>query len=320
MKINRLTVRIVFLVCIIVNPSLVRAIGFDKDDFIISAFTSGNIGVFDSDFTFKGYLDADFPTAAGLDFDSQGHVIAVGHNNEIRIYDSTGNRLQTLNIGNPEGGEPIDLKVGPDGNYYVGNQSLLREISPAGAALRQFNIPDVAGVVTLPNGVLWGGSGNQVAKPGYLQPIDLSTGGYLGTIPLNGGQQDTISMRYSDATNTVLMTQSYGMKAVFERSLNGDLIRTYSLGGPTDLGGVTRGPGGGVYALGLFTNRAYKWDPGDQGSGSLFELSPLVTPINILWAGNAAAVPEPAAMALVLIGCASTNISRRRRPTSHNRV
>src|SRR4051794_21835312 len=190
MKTNYLTVRIVALYSIFISPTLTQAIGFDRDDFIVSAFTSGNIGVFDSDFTFKGYLDANFPRAAGLDFDAQGHVVAVGQNNEIRVYDSTGNRLRTLNIGNPEGGEPIDLKVGPDGDYYVGNQLLLREVSPAGVALRQFSIPDVAGVVALPNGVLWGGSGNQVAKPGYLQPIDLATGGYLGTVPLNGGQQD----------------------------------------------------------------------------------------------------------------------------------
>src|SRR5262245_48005837 len=73
------------------------AIGWDSDDFLIGggpSFTT-RIGVFDHDLTFKGFLDSNYATVAGLDFDHFGHLVAVGAQSaqQVRVYDSSGVRI-----------------------------------------------------------------------------------------------------------------------------------------------------------------------------------------------------------------------------------
>ena len=65
-----------------------RAVGWDSDDFIVLGAPnfSQYIGVFDHDWTFKGYLDSNFLGVRGMDFDAQGRLVAVSYiNPEVRV-------------------------------------------------------------------------------------------------------------------------------------------------------------------------------------------------------------------------------------------
>src|SRR5437764_758909 len=74
-----------------------RAIGWDSDDFLVIGAPnfSQYIGVFDHDFTFKGYLDTNFLGVAGLDFDAQGRLVADSNlAGEVRVDDPSGARAR----------------------------------------------------------------------------------------------------------------------------------------------------------------------------------------------------------------------------------
>jgi hypothetical protein len=66
------------------------AIGFESDDYIVAGFFSGQVGVYDYDFSFKGHIDSDFPMVADVEFDPQGNLVAIGQNSEVRVYSSSG--------------------------------------------------------------------------------------------------------------------------------------------------------------------------------------------------------------------------------------
>ena len=136
-------------------------IGWYDDDFLIAGLISDTIGVYGSDFTFKGNLDTGFQAVTGLDFDAVGNLVATGRSpGEVRVYRSAGTQVSALNFLNPNLGTSINLKVGPAGNYYVGTQDVLsggdrlRELSPTGSSLRHFDIDDYDGVAVLPGGQL----------------------------------------------------------------------------------------------------------------------------------------------------------------------
>src|SRR4051812_31575861 len=79
------------LLAILCHAQAALAIGWGQTDFLIAGgpdFTS-RIGVFDSSLNFKGYLDSNFVTVAGLDFDAQGHLVAVA-SGAVRVYDPSG--------------------------------------------------------------------------------------------------------------------------------------------------------------------------------------------------------------------------------------
>src|SRR5947208_11216030 len=76
-------------------PPRAGAVGWDSDDFIVIGAPnfSQYIGVFDHDFTFKGYLDNNFLGVRGMDFDPQGRLVAMSYlNPEVRIYNPDGTR------------------------------------------------------------------------------------------------------------------------------------------------------------------------------------------------------------------------------------
>ena len=57
-------------------PGTALAVGWGPTDFIIADYSGGHIAVYDQNFVFKGYLDASFTTAAGLDFVPGGNLVA----------------------------------------------------------------------------------------------------------------------------------------------------------------------------------------------------------------------------------------------------
>src|SRR5438067_8298935 len=75
-----------------------HAVGWDRDDFIITGAPNfpQYIGIFDHDFTFKGYLDTNFLGVQGMDFDAQGNLVAIASlstNPEVRVYSPNGTRV-----------------------------------------------------------------------------------------------------------------------------------------------------------------------------------------------------------------------------------
>ncbi|MEM6733225.1 MAG: hypothetical protein AAF658_16825, partial [Myxococcota bacterium] len=255
--------------------------GYDSDDFIVafseagSTFQPGNpnsigsIVVFDSDRTFKGYLDPFFDTVSGMDFDAAGRVVATSAAaNEVRVYTPDGDLVPELSFSSPALGAAIDLKVGPSGNYFVGTQSSrgargIVEFTPSGDAVRSFDNPDAAnsadydGVAVLPGGVLWGG-GFGLPPGDFIDVHDIESGGLSSRIAFDNGQSSAVSMFYDRNTDTVL-TVDIDADMVFERDLDGNFLRSFEVpdgvvgnaGDPIIMNtslGVTRGPNGEVYA------------------------------------------------------------------------
>src|SRR6476620_9864949 len=86
---------IVVAIVLCVSARRASAVGWDGDDFIITGAPNfpQYIGVFDHDFTFKGYLDTTFLGVQGMDFDAQGRLVAVSSlSPEVRVYNPDGTR------------------------------------------------------------------------------------------------------------------------------------------------------------------------------------------------------------------------------------
>src|SRR5438067_2568427 len=92
------------------------AVGWDRDDFIISGAPNfpDRIGIFDHDFTFKGYLDSNFLGVSGMDFDAMGRLVAVSSiNPEVRVYDQNGNKVGGFANVSGQMAATGDLKIAP---------------------------------------------------------------------------------------------------------------------------------------------------------------------------------------------------------------
>ena len=280
------------LVAAVTGPAGVAAgIGFDADDFLIAGSRSDTIGVYDADLTYKGDLDASFPGVVGLDFDAAGRLVAVGRDpGQVRVYDSGG--TQVSGFANDAVGLPIDLKVAGDGNYYVGTQTNgLVAFTPDGQSFGPLDDGDYEGVAALPGGVLWGGGGDETGR--FIKTFDLATGTQSGTVPLDNGQQSAVAMSYSAATNTVLATDA-ATGRVFERETDGTFVRSFAADGFAFAFGVTRGPGGDVFATEEFDNGVYRWTADGTFVGfTALDSAVTFRPGNIVWAGSIDAVPAP---------------------------
>jgi hypothetical protein len=172
----------------------------------------------------------------------------------VRQYARDGTIISSFT--SPSLGDPIDIKVGPENLLYVGTQttSSVREFDLAGHSIRTFGGMSYPSVAVLPGGLLWAG------EPNFTRSVaifSITTGTQIGIVSLDGGQNRASSMFYSKATGTVLMTDgslaAIGENTIFERDLNGALVRTFSssefrngTGNPSF--GVTRGPNGDVFA------------------------------------------------------------------------
>ncbi|MEM7624781.1 MAG: hypothetical protein AAF333_04045 [Planctomycetota bacterium] len=289
------------------------AVGFDRDDFIVSSGFNAGFAVYDRDFTYKGELgDLPFSGGFGMDFDHDGRLVVRGILSDTRVRQITvvepDGSLATNQpefVTSPPGG--LDLKVAPNGNYLIAGQDAsfgepngLLEIEPDGTVVRQFGGGDYEGVAVLPDGTVLGGGGSFA---GFLRAFDPATGDEVYSLEeftgpraqtgpfFDEGQRGANSMTYSHTTNTVLMADRLSGR-IYERNVDGSFVRAFDL--PEDanfvpifsLMGVTRGPGGDVFAV--IDRQIVRWsaygdwietiDAPDLGT---------VYSWNIVWAGNA---------------------------------
>src|SRR5438552_8697467 len=94
-RFRRAAVVFIALVAMAALSPRADAVGWDRDDFIITGAPNfpQYIGIFDHDFTFKGYLDTNFLSVQGMDFDAQGRLVAVSAlNPEVRVFNHDGTR------------------------------------------------------------------------------------------------------------------------------------------------------------------------------------------------------------------------------------
>lgn len=290
-----------------------RAIGWDSDDFIISggpSFTT-TIGIYDHDFTFKGFLDNNFVIVGGMSFDASGRLVAAGGGNAraVRVYESSGTQVGGFTNGTLLS-SATNLKVTSAGNYVVGlgnsggppDAVSAREFTPEGALVHEYRSGGGSGVAVLPGNRLWTGRAGSMG----VDVFDLTTGANLGQIPI-AGLNGVSSMFYSASTDTVLIA-TFLSNGVIEAKRDGTVVRTFSNPIPTNLIDVTRGPNGDVFAT--RGQRVFRWD----ASGTfLGEISPPPTDLSfssIVWAGNA---PEPAGCLLWGFACITAAARRRRR-------
>jgi hypothetical protein len=293
------------LTTVLTLPAPARAIGWDRDDFIITGAPNfpDRIGIFDHDFTFKGYLEQNFLGVQGMDFDAQGRLIALSSlNPEVRIYDPSGVQVGGFTQANRPMLVPAgDLKVSPDGNYALGtNANGVRVFTPQGLFVRQYGGGDSRGIVYVPGNRLWsGGAGTTVTI------FDADTGAQVGTFSANG-QTQSYSMQYSAMTDTVLIVDAdRDLGGVFERDLSGALIREFNVpAAQVGLYGVTRGPGGDVFGTaGKFriANTYYDtvhWQSDGAVAASIVAYPVQISSVKILWAGL---VPEPGMSATMIV-------------------
>jgi hypothetical protein len=116
-----------FVVCclILICAERAFAIGWDRDDFIITGAPNfpDRIGIFDHDFTFKGYLDQNFLGVQGMDFDAAGNLVAqasLTSTAEVRVYSPSGTRIGGFTSNDPLLQFTGDIKVAPNGNFALG--------------------------------------------------------------------------------------------------------------------------------------------------------------------------------------------------------
>jgi hypothetical protein len=297
----------------VLSINYASAIGFDRDDFVVTGFLSNNIVVYDHDLTFKGVLQANVSRPTGLDFDLAGNLVVAiqgqgSIDSQVRRYGADGGEVSSFI--NVDLGDPLDVKVGPNGNYFIGTQDFaggngLREFSPSGTTVRQFDPGDYEGVAIIGADVVWGGGG---AATDFLNAFRISTGASLGSISFDQDQHSAGSMYFSRSSRSVLITDT-NVDTVFERSADGTFIQSLSSPLLSSPFGVTRGPNGDVFVVDFDDDGVYRW----QSDGTYVGFTSLTLingPVGIVWAGNI--VPEPTCLMIVWFG-----VLFLRRPRRH---
>jgi hypothetical protein len=259
--------------------------GFSNTDFLVSNVNSpGKIAVYDQNFIFKGYLENNFPLVLGLDILPGGDVVASGNGSSVRRYNSAG--ISTI-IRNAVIGNAGEIKAFRNNRLYFARRSTasgVEELNLVGDSLRSFGAKKYWSVVVLPNGTLWA---NDPENPENAADVyNLQSGAFIGSFPLDNGQDVAYSMFYSAQTNTVLMSNGI---AVYERTLSGAFVRKFTPG-DGDLGscfGVTRGPNGMVYATSSTDTTIHAWTAQGVYLGASSLTLTSTRPANIIWMGNA---------------------------------
>ena len=121
-------------------------------------------------------------------------------------------------------------------------------------------------------------------------------------------------MFYSATTDTVLMASDFFANGVYERNRDGQFVREFTAPGFSSSTGVTRGPGGDVFATDESDELVYRWKSDGTFVGAIDLTSTnsgIVSPVNIVWAGNYIPVPEPSTLALSFVALCLA-MSRRR--------
>ncbi len=291
--------RLIVICVLLAGAGRASAIGWDSDDFLIGGGPSATtrIGVFDHDLTFKGFLDSNFITVAGMDFDAAGHLVAVASGNlrEVRVYESSGAHIGGFIRTDNLLGVAADLKVTPSGSYVVATQNFgggdgAREFATDGSYLRQYGSGDITGVAVVPGNRLWiGGIGSST-----ISIFDLASGLKIGSFSV-AGMSSSFSMSYSNGTHTTL---SVSQARVWELDQSGSLLRTFTASGILGLSSATRGPNGDVFATDG-SQRVLHWNPDGEFVGAVSTSETLGGAGAIVWAGN---IPEPSLSTMSIIG------------------
>jgi hypothetical protein len=206
--------------------------------------------------------------------------------------------------------DPIDLKVSPSGSYVIATQNALREFSPQGLQLRQFGTGDVESTAILPNGTIWSGNSEQPT----IDVFDLESGIQIDSIPLDHGQTGARSMTYSKLSNTVLITEQM---RIVERAIDGTYVREFVAPGLENLWNAIRGPNGHVYGTDTENEYIFRWLDDGTYAQTIDISAHIHYPVQTLWAGNA--VPEPASLALLILGILQATLPLSRRTVSYLR-
>lgn len=251
---------------------------YTPTDFIVAGCVSGNVAVLNSSLSFQNNLATSFGCAAGLDLLINGNIVAASHNNQVRFYNSSGTLVSSFT--NSLIGDPIDVKVWMNSNLFFGtnNGTPISDFTTSGVFVRTIGAVEYDGIAVLPGNVLWAGG-----PTGIIDVFDIPSGTLTSTITLDNGQQNAEAMHYSGSTNTVLMTDSI-QGTVYERTTTGAFVRQF-IGGSSQFG-VTRGPGGDVFATDCFSNQINRWTATGTFLGSTATGVDLQCPANIIWVGN----------------------------------
>jgi WD40 repeat protein len=296
---------------ILALPRSVNAIGWDSDDFLISggpSFTT-MIGVFDHDLTFKGLLDPNFVTVAGMDFDASGRLVAAGAGNarSVRVYDSSGAIVggftNTELLANA-----ADLKVTPSGSYVIAANNTLgvsaREFLSQGMLVREYLGGWTLGAAVVPGNRLWlAGVGSS-----EVRVFDLASGAQTGTMSING-LAGANSMYYSQETNTVLFA-TIQTGAVLETDLSGNVVHTFTPPSPSGFNGVSRGPNGDVLATATGNQSIFRWNSNGDFLGAVSTTKTLGGVSAIVWAGVVPEATYGIGVTLIVAMCARRTCSR----------
>ncbi len=288
-----LGLRCLIVICVLLaGAGRAGAIGWDSDDFLIGggpSFTN-KIGVFDHDLSFKGLLDPNFLTVRGMDFDAQGHLVAVASfHREVRVYDSSGAHIGGFVRPDDALGAAADLKVAPDGTYLIGPQNQFgatgaRQFDPQGAFVRQYGSGNVSGIAVVPGNKFWASG---LSSP-TITIFDLVGGGQVGTIAV-AGLTAALSMSYSASTNTVLLPDTLS-STVLETDLTGTVLEEFHAPSATSFVSVVRGPDADVFATTGGGQSILRWHANGDFAGSVATSATLGNSGWIVWAGN---IPEP---------------------------
>jgi hypothetical protein len=276
------------------------AVGWDRDDFLITGAPNfpQYIGVFNHDFTFKGYLETNFLGVQGMDFDAAGNLVAIASlstSPEVRVYSPSGSLIGGFRTDSPTQ-YTGDLKVSPEGNYALGTYTGgVRVFTPDGTFVRQYGDGDSRGITYVPGGKLWaGGAGTTV------RVFDTDSGVQVGTFS-TPEQTENYSMQYGRDTTTVL-SLDYDRGGVWERDLSGTTVREYHIPvDRSDCNGMTWGPDGDVFGTTAeFYVDVVRWQHGG-GVLNTWDVYPVqIVQGRVVWAGLS--VPEPAALAVLAAG------------------
>jgi hypothetical protein len=251
---------------------------YSMTDFIVAGCNSGNVAVYNSSFVFQSNLTTGFGCAAGLDLLSNGNLVTSSQINEVRFYNPAG--MIVSSFANSQIGNPVDTKIWANSNLFIGRnaQTSIANFTTGGTFVGTVGTVSYAGIAVLPGNILWAGG-----QFGTIDVFDIPTNTLISTITLDNGQGDASAMYYSPSTNTVLTTDTF-TGAVYERTVSGAFVRRF-LGGNV-LYGVTRGPGGDVYATNCFGNEIYRWSATGTLLATFSTLPQIDCPLNIIWTGN----------------------------------
>jgi hypothetical protein len=277
----------IIFVCVL-QFSQVYAQGWNSTDFLIADIGGHRIAVFDQNLVFRHYLDTTIGGEVwGLTFLQDGKLVAVARiagSGRIRIYQPDGTIVQDFT--DPNIGNPVDIKSDYFSTLFVPQDAStgIAKYSTTGSFNGTFGSTNFFSNAYLPGGLMWAGNNTTT-----VAVFDTSSGSPTGTIILDNGQARADSMYFSLSTGTVLMTGGTNYDRVYERTTSGTFIREFVVpAGDFVNFGVTRGPGGDVYATRGFGPplTVHRWTATGTYVGGTDVSANVVSVANIVWAGN----------------------------------